>query len=392
MNKIIQELSKRNSKKIDVFSIIGAEIKSKRLKNAQTLKDVSRDICSQSYLSKIENNAIDPNPLYINKICDRVYINETSLEKLYKLFDYIVEITECYYYNNSKEISRIYTEISEFDNYRADIIKMIYFIYYNSLDLARELSYKIMKLYKSLSEDELVYYALFRSILELKENNYISAVDVLKNLYVKDISNVFEAICYDNLLRAYYESNSKKFLFILNKSIEVQQRLLNHSKIEDIMFMGYKYFLYNKMYDEANMFYDKLKDSKYIGVVKMLNSIMNKSEIDKIDDYIKPFYQLIYLKYTDYNKFKIMANNLDKRYTSAERIYIKYLLLLEDGLDNHINECCELLNNAIEINSVHLIRLFLDVVSKKYISQRKYKSAANMYMMAIKKITNIESV
>ena len=63
--KLFEELKKKLEQKDNSVGIIGSEIKAKRLKLSRTLESVSEELCSVSYLCKIERSSINPNPKYV---------------------------------------------------------------------------------------------------------------------------------------------------------------------------------------------------------------------------------------------------------------------------------------------------------------------------------------
>ena len=54
------------------YSIYTQIIKNERIKRNQTLESMAKGICSISYLSKMENNAIKPSEEYVKALLERV--------------------------------------------------------------------------------------------------------------------------------------------------------------------------------------------------------------------------------------------------------------------------------------------------------------------------------
>ena len=70
------------------YQSFGAAIKRKRLERNMTLEESAENICSISYLSKIENSLIEPSPKYFYLLKERFDLNDelTILPALYSLF------------------------------------------------------------------------------------------------------------------------------------------------------------------------------------------------------------------------------------------------------------------------------------------------------------------
>lgn len=58
------------------YQSFGAAIKRKRIERNMTLEESAEDICSISYLSKIENNLLEPSPKYFHLLKERFDLNE----------------------------------------------------------------------------------------------------------------------------------------------------------------------------------------------------------------------------------------------------------------------------------------------------------------------------
>ena len=78
----IQSLKHRIHKRVNMrrfkqdYSDIGSLIKRKRKELNVTQDEISKGICSISYLSKIENNQIVPSDFYVREIMDKLDIDE----------------------------------------------------------------------------------------------------------------------------------------------------------------------------------------------------------------------------------------------------------------------------------------------------------------------------
>ena len=65
---IQQELEKRSQRDDDVYNLIGAEIKRRRVSQSQTLSSIAGDVCSVSYLCKVEKNQLKQNRHMLKEI------------------------------------------------------------------------------------------------------------------------------------------------------------------------------------------------------------------------------------------------------------------------------------------------------------------------------------
>ncbi len=66
---------------------------------------MAKGICSVSYLSKLENNAIKPSEDYVRALLERVNINYDDIAK--NNYDTeILEVVKLYFYGNTEEIKK----------------------------------------------------------------------------------------------------------------------------------------------------------------------------------------------------------------------------------------------------------------------------------------------
>ena len=81
-NIIINKLDNVNKSATSFMDTIGSEIRLKRNRMNLTLKALTDNTCSVSYLSKIEHNKIEPNMMILRELCGRLKINDEQFEQL----------------------------------------------------------------------------------------------------------------------------------------------------------------------------------------------------------------------------------------------------------------------------------------------------------------------
>ncbi len=375
--KIIDELILRERSEEKNYEIIGTEIKTQRLKNNLTQKQTSDMVCSTSYLCKIERNGIIPNKEFVQKLCDKVSISEDELKILYNLSKYIDIMVDSTYYNLDEEIINNYNLIKNFDNYKASIMKLIYYTYFNMLDDAVDINNKLDKLISSMNDKDLVVYAIFCGILYSKIHNFKEANIILNRIIRnKDISDILKAISMRELLKIYYLTNSRRFLPLSNRLASLDNQLMNHKKYDEVIFYQAKYYLMNNIYDEFYYMIPKFKNTAYEDEIRLLHDIFNQ-KVKKVSEYkkISFFYRLINLYYTDKSKFKesiLVLNDLKEE----EILYIKFLEQTLNDENQLFIECdINLFPSAISMHSWYLIELTKDIIIKRLSKMNRYKIA-----------------
>ena len=392
--KLAKEISKRKDKKVDVCSMIGAEIKAQRQKLNLTLKKAVEGICSTSYLSKIENNMIAISAAYIEKLCERVMLGKDFLQKLENINKYEVEMIEAVYQRDREAIRRIFNEIRELDNYRVKIIKFIYYVFEKNYELAMIEREKLMKLYKSIDNSEVEIFGLFSAILDYNNYMYEDAVIVLQSIVKISRDETIIALCYEYLFLCYYKVNSRKFLSIDEKTINIARDHLLYDRIEEYMFYKYKYYLANHM-DEALDLLKQLSKTKYHQTAKFLYDLSVMNNIDdkaNANGFVSAFYELLYLLYTNNNSFDNVFSKSKHSLTEEEYLYLEFIRAKAASKNSIIDDASSFCFRAIKLNSVALIGSTLQEACQYYRSKYRYKSIADITDRANAAINKLEKI
>ena len=75
-------------------------LKAKRLEQGKSLEEVSKGICSTSYLSRLENNQVKLQDPYLKMLFEKLSINYDDLKQARKKSEY-----SCHWVNHSKLLS-----------------------------------------------------------------------------------------------------------------------------------------------------------------------------------------------------------------------------------------------------------------------------------------------
>lgn len=200
-------------------------IKNERIKRKKTLGELSKGICSISYLCKLENNAIKPSVDYVKALLERVDVNYDEISK--NNYDTeLLQAIKLYFYHEYEEIKKLYDslESENFDS-RVAMIKCLYLLTINSFEEFREI---------------------------------ISELDEIKNSFIG-----YQAIVLIFLVSEYYMKqamykNSYNYLLCL-KEIDINQYELKMMIDEGIMISA---FHLKKFPDVYNLYSNYIKDDK----------------------------------------------------------------------------------------------------------------------------------
>ena len=168
MNNLQTEIKKRVIKKRlgdDKYNIVGVEIKSRRKKQSITLEALSNDVCSQSYLCKMEMNKIEPNREFLREICSRLEITGDKLDNLLMLKDIIIGVIKALILDDNDFINSAYEEGNGLENYRFSIIRLAYYLANKKIGQAEIVYDELRCVISSMPEFDLAMFSALSALL-----------------------------------------------------------------------------------------------------------------------------------------------------------------------------------------------------------------------------------
>lgn len=304
-----------------IHCVHAATLKNERIRSNLTLEDITAGICSKSYLSKIENNLLSPDPCVMRLLFERVNIDYDKL----LLYDRIIDLSECmnyYLYQQNDKIEMIYQSLdNDFFIARDSLIKILYYLTkHNFQAFAQEISY-LDDVKSSLNDYELLmlmFCTIEFYILNYQFNNANKYLDIIRSMPIED-----------NTLR----------------SLFYQQRLIAACNLHNYVYI-YKY--YEKLRNEFQLGYP-VKQQFYIKLLFLeafSDNFDTLKELENMEnDYIPEEYHDDYY----YSKCLIMIKSgkyqdviellLKKKLFSPAFIALySYCLKALKGLDRYIDE------------------------------------------------------
>lgn len=364
----------------EIMEIIGAELKRRRLQLAITLEEFECG-CSVSYHSKIENGKIIPKYSILKELCEKSGITEAELDSLITLDEKIALVIENIFWEKDLEISKIYESICMFDNYKSNLIKMIYELNYYHWEKVEKHSNSIYIIRGNLKENDLYLYTYLLMRISNHNKDYPEVYSLYKQM--KNCKNefllalaskeMFKAVCnfgIDNPIYSYEEFN-KRYISMLNYQTQDMYELL----IETLIKMDYEL-------PETILKHLK-KDLK-------LKYFLVKKDIENIDLYFK--------ENRTTSLEKLLIYTVKKDYAKAEKIYYKLEFNKMSASDIIIANYCDILNRgnneeladfiidagldyAKKTNDGQLFKVLLQKLSDISFSVGKYKTVAAMNLV-----------
>ncbi len=207
----VKNLKKSNAMHLNVFSAI---LKRERLQQNLTLEEVSSGICSVSYLSKLENNQIEPKDDYLKFLFDRLSIDynqarDNDYERI------LLEMIKAYFLENYDKIHDLVKKIdfSMFDC-NASLCKVVYDFTISDFDDAKKLLNEVDDVKNCLSVESGEVFVYLLSEYSVLTNDYSSSLEYLastNNYYFKD-RIIRDLILENYCITTYHITKNYKFI------------------------------------------------------------------------------------------------------------------------------------------------------------------------------------
>ena len=365
IKEIINRNVKEEKERLYDANIIGSEIKIKRSKMRVTLKALTSNICSVSYLSKIEHNQIKANHYVLKEICKRLEITKEQLSEMLNSGGTFKELLKAYFENDIDKINLIYEKVKDLRNYRAQIIKCYYFLAHNQLVEFDKICKTILPSLNTLNIYDSNHYCLALMIYYYKTDRIAECATAINSL-----SNVFSNDIESLILQEYciYISNRIHSLFSLKLIDDFKDECSKYNylnKIVDIENLRKQYIAcssFDILWKKFPLFESFENDE----IKNMLNKNYNETNVE--------FYQILLAYKNDKNEF-INKYNKDFKYQNIFDYYVvQYLNLKETHYDNAISFLLEnCLVRAFNSNDYLYALYFTKELEKHYIINAKYK-------------------
>lgn len=375
-----EEFKRRNEFDKNTYNMIGTEIKRLRLSKSRTLSAIADNVCSVSYLCKIEKAQMKPNHHTLGEICKRLEIDDEQLNVLFKLKEMLFLVVDYFYENNIKEIKRINEESKQFNNYRSKLIELIYMLSLKDIKKASSICEELFKIASAMYTNELNVFLVFYSLLSFYNEEYKETIDNLQSIASLNNDNIVSVIAYEILFKCYYKMNSPYTLLI---GSNLDFFYLNQSNFKKSDFVRYLMSLYkvsNNMLDLAIKDLKTIRNESYRSTLKFFLDLSIKNIKDK-KNYkdLRPFAKLIYTYVYEKDKYLeayLNENNyLDCDYSKNIASYLSYSTNTEK-----YNQLLDVIfPNLFVTNNTFERDFFLNELCKLSVDCGKYKAFCKIF-------------
>lgn len=200
-------------------SIYAQILKNERIKRKMTLETMAKDICSVSYLCKLENSLVKRNDCFVKALFEKVNLNfdRISTDLTEELCD---EILKAVFLRREDEVERLFDKVDGLPfSSSSEIIKCFYYLQKRDFEKYKEEFKLLEKIKFTLAETEaitLLYLVIlyYMSIYDFKKAyEYLTLLDIL-NIENKELKYL---VSEANLYTAFHLKNYKRFFLVYNQ-------------------------------------------------------------------------------------------------------------------------------------------------------------------------------
>ena len=364
------------------LEIIGLEIRRKRLELSITLQSLCYQVCSPSYLCKIERNQIQANNEILNELCKRLDIDEKQTRMLFHFYQILQESVSAFVKKDIEKLKNFVDDGIGFENYRYRIIQYIYYIYTKDMFKALDIYKELIRLLENMQDMDMMIFSLFTSVLFFMEKRYNEAIEILSSLDSKYLND--DA----NLIRL-------KYLYLSSYTILSSNTYFYYEEYNELLYKkGYISYLEESNYilglyalkTGSKLLYDKACNLIHVNLYKdTLEYLLayKDKDFDKLKEMkekeLKPF--ALYLrKILDSNEatkeliLHLSSKNDDYDFNT---LILKYLCL--NSLEEKRAFLIEHLSDKKERVDLYQSRLFLKEITRINIEKPHYKETVYLY-------------
>lgn len=367
---------------------IGSIVRWQRKQKNMTLNEGAEGICSISYLSKVENNLIEPSELILNDLKKRFEIEDLINYDMERFEEHYELIISCFF--NYKEIPLMLFKLYESNtDYKSKLVLFSFYLFKNNLTKAKviykDLEFEINK----FNHDEInLFYYLTAKMLE-KEGRFYLSLKVLNltNIIDKD-SKLSMLVDFKKILLKLTLGRHLQSLIIsddLEKRLLIKNHLTRyHNLLKLKLLWSLNEYDYEYQLREIDRrLYLTRKDKQMIKTFlnllhhnKINNSILDKNLSESVYWYMMAL--LYYDQEEDFQKIKEIINECNNYKTIPIVEQIEFFInskytLDSDSFIRYIRNITT--NFESNYNGYYIMSILFDNASNYYENKNFYKAA-----------------
>ncbi|MFW5794422.1 MAG: helix-turn-helix domain-containing protein [Bacillota bacterium] len=386
----------------------GQLIRKKRKERKLTQEDLASGICSNTYISKAENNqvAIGEEQLYM--IMEKLKVTTDEFLAPEDLIKYLNESINYFYLKDKESYKKIYEKIEKFEfQILAQVIKLGYLVLTENYYKAKSIYEELFQYLSNLDDYGFTVFMIYSSFYNLGISKFTEAkymVDSIKikslnNNYLEDLFAYLKFLVYGNL-HLFVKSND-----YFSIALKCFTRAYNVQRINELLMWHNLFLMYsgeNKALPAIDLIINSLSNNDKNRYLLMKaykdsnpNRYIKKMETEDSEAYLFGLYILARYYYKkdkkEYNELKEKIRNV--HYKVKPKIDFANLLMLREKQhlmflkDYLINYCLKV---AKENENIYLVKSITDEIVSILQEKNRYKDALTYELSTKKYISKLQ--
>jgi transcriptional regulator with XRE-family HTH domain len=347
---------------------IGSRLKYKRKKLDLTLEEGSENICSVSYLSKVENNLIKPTPKYI-KLLKEKYMMEDEEEKCRNYDQDLHEMMEVFF----KQTTYAKKHNRPYEDYQQFMLSYGYFVLTNQFEKSHELFLDMMLFIPNLPIKSLNFLLALTARVLYHDLRFSDAISMLKLMNVENQDMITILIQQKWMMRNAIKLN--RFLLFEKIYPLYIENLISQQLFNEIPMIKLER---NLMYQSLSLIQKHMKETDKINKEANFKTLLVKGfyETNHYDQVIKLtkdnlndvtslyYYVLSIEKLNQISRLKQLLSNITVDKSKSPEVYLmikhlkyKYVANKEEQLKYLRNDILGYGHLTDEINVLYMIMM-----------------------------------
>lgn len=330
-------------------------LKRRRNELNRTLEDVSRGICSPSYLSKIENCQVEVDSYYYESLFEKLDLKYENFikERQVAFFPKIMKYYLLEKYELLEEKLKEMVNGSLYCETELELVILLNNIVSKNYDEAENLIEKIEKVRNTLTKEELYIFSFLITLFLYKTNQTVDALEQVKVL----IHNPFEEESYniavtDLAIDIYFNLGNETMFFTYyqellrykNQELLTNRKLLHELQVLVLQVKDGKKTILAEL-EDLKLTYPNLEKNMlvnyYLGLIYYyLEDYQKALEIVNVSE---PTPQLLSLEATILNKINDLEQSINfltkikkvNFITKGEDVYLNYLEYIREKIEQY---------------------------------------------------------
>ena len=392
--KLLTEITRRKEKIAQNYlKGVGQVLKKKRIELKMTQELAAIGICSNTYLSKIENNQITVNQEHLYLLMERMNIPTDKISFPSEMLKSLEKAVTLFFYRDIDGYTELYNNIVQFDfAILLQIVKLGYYLLINDLEKAKIVHNEIFRYITILEDYGFSVFLVFSSYYNIAIKDYKNAKftidNIAKNLYSEEhlygLYNHAKFLAYGNL---HLNITSMDAGFI---AMQIFNKYANTNRINEFYIWKEIFSVYEGNFNLSTFVFDKLKyvEKNLKNIYLIVMALRTKDPLiylvhleKEADNYllglfVKGKYHLDNSELEEYNK---SLNELQElHYLKQSKInfagLLKSLKAKDDQAikENLINHC---LDYAVQNQNLFFIEIITESISSILSKKNRYKDA-----------------